>query len=202
MPKYIFPERALDWRLPVSGAAGAAFMFLSLILYSAYGAVLHVILVAPFVCLLALTLAVVAAIRKRYRRCLSMLLALVAFLLVSAALFKDKDALRASLRWTVESRRFKAEVLAQPAPSNGQLRHVEWEATGFMGIDQAVYLVFDPADSLALAAKSHSSGRFRGIPCEVPAVRRLERHWYSVEFYTDEEWGIRNALDCTGSDAE
>jgi len=59
-----------------------------------------------------------------------------------------------------------------------------------------VFLVFDPTDSLSAAAKSHSPGKFKGIPCEVPLVRRLESHWYTVRFYTDEYWGRRNALDC------
>jgi hypothetical protein len=95
------------------------------------------------------------------------------------------------------SRQFKAEVLALPAPVNGELRHVEWEATGFAGVaNVTVYLVFDPTDSLAAAAKRHSPGKFAGIPCEVFRVLRLESHWYSVLFYTDEAWGQRNRLNC------
>jgi hypothetical protein len=60
----------------------------------------------------------------------------------------------------------------------------------------AVYLAFDPTDSLAAAAKSHSPGKFSGMPCEVYRVLRLESHWYSVAFYTHEEWGRRNTLNC------
>jgi hypothetical protein len=74
---------------------------------------------------------------------------------------------------------------------------MEWEATGFAGVaNNTDYLVFDPTDSLAMPAKSHSPGKFSGIPCEVPRVLRLESRWYSVEFYTDEEWGQRAHLDC------
>ena len=74
---------------------------------------------------------------------------------------------------------------------------MEWEATGFAGVANiTVYLVFDPTDSLAVAAKSHSPGKFTGLPCEVLSVLRLESHWYSVLFYTDEAWGQRNALNC------
>jgi hypothetical protein len=50
------------------------------------------------------------------------------------------------------------------------------------------YLVFDPGDSLSAAAASHQPGKFNGIPCEVYRVRRLESHWYTVLFYTDEDW--------------
>lgn len=126
-----------------------------------------------------------------------MLLTLIAFLSVSWALLRNEGTLRPSLRWLLWSHRFKAEVLAQPAPANGELRHMVWEATGFAGVaNNTVYLVFDPTDSLAVAANSHSPGKFRGMPCEVLRVLRLESHWYSVVFYTDEEWGQRNALNC------
>jgi hypothetical protein len=74
-----------------------------------------------------------------------------------------------------------------------------WEATGFAGVaNNTLYLVFDPTDALASAARTGSPGKFTGLPCEVLKVRRLERQWYSVMFYTDEAWGERNTLDCSG----
>jgi hypothetical protein len=192
------PEAPIDWRLPLSGAAGAAIILLSLMLYSPYDDLLYVILVAPFLCLVCLTLLVIATIRKRYRRCISLLLMLGAFLITSAILLSNRDSVRASLRWLLWSHRFKAAVLAQQPPAGGELRHMEWEATGFAGISNTVYLVFDPTDSLAAAAKSHSRGKFNGIPCEVPTVRRLESQWYAVWFYTSEEWGTCNRPESTG----
>jgi hypothetical protein len=59
---------------------------------------------------------------------------------------------------------------------------------GFAGSDTVVYVVFDPTNSLAGAAKSRAPGKFKGIPCEVSRVRRLESQWYSVVFYTDTDW--------------
>ena|SRR5208283_2432312 len=53
-------------------------------------------------------------------------------------------------------------------------------------------------DSLSAEAANHAPGKFNGIPCEVAQVRQLESHWYAVQFYTNEFWGRRNALDCTG----
>src|SRR5208282_4103334 len=98
-------------------------------------------------------------------------------------LHMNRDAVRDSLRWQLWSRDFKTEVLAQPAPTNGELRHLEWEATGFASVaNNTVYLVFDPTDTLSAATKSHSLGKFSGIPCEVLGVRRLESQWYSVAF--------------------
>lgn len=176
---------------------GATVVFVSLMAYSAYATFLYLLFLAPAIFLTCLVQLVVAAIRRRPRQCLSMSLALVAFLGASWFLFKSESTIRPSIRWLLWSRRFKAEVLAQPAPANGKLRHMEWEATGFAGVaNRTSYLVFDPADSLAAAAKSHSPGNFTGMPCEVFSVLRLESHWYSVLFYTDEAWGQRNQLNC------
>jgi hypothetical protein len=48
--------------------------------------------------------------------------------------------------------------------------------------------VFDPTDSLTEAARSGQPGKYSGIPCEFFRVRRLESHWYTVQFYTDDDW--------------
>jgi hypothetical protein len=185
-----------DW-VPLSCVvAGACIVSASLMAYSAYGAFLYLLFSVPIV-FTCLVLLVSSAARKRPRQCLSLLLTLVVFLGGSWVLLKNEDNLRPSIRWLLWSRRFKAEVLAQPAPTNGELRHMEWEATGFAGVaNNTAYLVFDPTDSLAVAAKSRLPGKFKGVPCEVPRVLRLESHWYSLAFYTDEEWGRRNSLNC------
>ena len=84
---------------------------------------------------------------------------------------------------------YKAEVLAQPSSTGASLKHVEWDGWGFVGSgDTVVYLVFDPNDSLAGAARTGSPGKFSGLPCEVLRVRRLENHWYTALFYTDTNW--------------
>jgi len=51
-----------------------------------------------------------------------------------------------------------------------------------------VYVVFDPNDSLAAAARIGSAGKFSRIPCDVWRVRRLENRWYTVFFYTYTDW--------------
>jgi len=84
----------------------------------------------------------------------------------------------------------------------GELKHIEWDGWGWGGQDTTVYLVYDPADSLAAAAKGQKPGKFNGIPCEVLRVRRLESYWYTVQFYTNEFWGRSNALNCTGARTE
>ena len=187
--------RRLDWVLPLTVIVGSGLVLLSLMVCSPYGDLLGILIIAPIVCLVCLLWTVTSAVRRRPLQCLSALLTLAAVVAVSGVLHANKDAVRASIRWLLWSRHYKAEVLAQPAPGSGELRHIEWEATGFAGVaNNTVYLVFDPTDSLSPAARSHSPGKHGGIPCEVVVVRRLESHWYSVLFYTDEMWG-----NCTGS---
>jgi len=189
-------RECLNGRLPLYVVAGASIVLLPLMVYSPDGDLLYILVIAPLVCLVCLVLLLTAAIRKRSRQFLSTLLTLVAFLAVSGALLKNEGTLRPSIRWLLWSHRFKAELMAQQNPSNAELKHIEWDGWGFPGAgDTTVYLVFDPTDSLAAAAKSHQSGKFHGIPCTVPRVSRLESRWYAVLFYTDERWG-KQRWDC------
>jgi hypothetical protein len=86
------------------------------------------------------------------------------------------------------SKDYKTRVQAQPNLVNGSLKHIEWDGWGFAGANTVEYLIFDPNDSLWTAARSHSSGKFSGLPCEVLRVRRLDSHYYSVLFYTETDW--------------
>jgi hypothetical protein len=112
-----------------------------------------------------------------------------AALVVSAPLFGNLAVVNAA-RWLILSGRYTSRVLAQPALA-GELKHIEWYGWGWGGQDTRVYLVFDPTDSLSAAASSHRPGKFDGIPCEVVLVRRMERQWYTAQFYTDEYWSRR-----------
>jgi hypothetical protein len=182
-------EGWLNWLWPVCVSAGACITLLSLFVYVPDAALLYVFLIAPPVGLVCLALIMVAIIRKRPRQITTIVVTLVAFLTVSGALIKFDDTLRPTLRWLLWSHRFKAELLAQSDSANGELRHLAWDRWGFAPVgNNTDYLVFDPSDSLANAAKANAPGRFSGIPCEVPRVLRLEKQWYSVPFYTDEEW--------------
>ena len=189
----------VNWKLILTVVLASSFLLLSLVVYSPYGDVLNILFISPIVCLTCLLVMAAAALQRRWRVCFTALWMFLAFVASSGALQAKHHLVRSSVRWLLWSERYKAEVLAQRAPANGEFRHMEWEATGFAGIaNNTVYLVFDPTDSLFSASRSHTPGRYTGIPCEVVLVRRLENHWYSVLFYTDEMWGRRNALDCTG----
>jgi hypothetical protein len=174
-----------------------------LFVYADDPVLIYVFLIVPIAslfCLFCLVLFVFDALRKRPSRGLSTLFAVIVFAVLAGVLLSTQDILRPSLRWLLWSHRYKAKLLAAPTPANGTLQHVEWDASGWGPIGPTiVYLVLDPTDSLSAAARSHSPGQFSGIPCEVPRVQRLERHWYAVTFYTEESWGGRNRLNCSGS---
>jgi hypothetical protein len=101
---------------------------------------------------------------------------------------ETNSALGTAARWIVRSHDYKAKVLAQPDGTNGELKHVEWDSWGWAGENTTVYLVFDPADALSQVAHSHQSGQYNGIPCKAVLVRRLESHWYTVRFFTNDLW--------------
>lgn len=116
-------------------------------------------------------------------------------ILIAVAVAWNFYSIRTPIRWFLWSDTYKSEVMG----AKGELKHSEWDGWGFAGVDTNVYLVFDPADSLAAAAEKNNPGKLQGLPCEVCLVKRLESHWYTVQFYTGEFWGQRNALNCKGS---
>lgn len=188
-------RQQLDWRFPLYAKVLATMVMLSLFLYAGDPVLDYIFLIFPIVCLLclvSLVLFAVAGIRKKPSRSLSVLLALVTFIVVSGALLRTRSVLRPSLRWLLWSRRLKAEILAQPTPANGEFRHIEWDGWGGAPVgDWTAYVVFDPTDSLSDAAKSRRAGsysKYKGIPCEVETVHQLESHWYSVVLGVNEWW--------------
>lgn len=177
-------NRRLDWRAPVFSIVVAIIVFFPLVM-SENEDLLYLFFVAPGLFIMGLAALIYAAVRKNPR----IAAAVVCFWTVSALLFIYASAVRNPVKWLLFSFEYKKEVLAQPVPSNGDFKHLEWDSWGWAGAYSSAYLVFDQADSLALAAKSHQSGKFNGIPCKVPWVSRVQSRWYIVTFYTDEVWG-------------
>jgi hypothetical protein len=153
---------------------------------------LFLFVVAPILLVISILLLIYAAIGKGRRQRLPLLSMLAILWAISTSLFvfdlRHPSAIRTAARWLVWSHEYKDKVLAQPTSANGDLKHIEWDGWGMFGQDTSVFLVFDPTDTLSTAAVRHQSGKFNGIPCEVPAVRRLEKHWYTVLFYTNQYW--------------
>jgi hypothetical protein len=138
--------------------------------------------------------------KRRWLRSVRLFLVSVASLALLAALWvlapiawellngPTTSPLAETLRWAVFASSYKTKVLTSPQPPAGQLRHVEWDGWGWGGISTDVYLVFDPDDSLSAASQRKTTTKLPGVPCAVWNVQRMEPHWYSVRYYTDEQW--------------
>ncbi len=105
-------------------------------------------------------------------------------------LFRRLDWAARAGKWVAHASRFKAEVLARPAERRSQLRYEVWDGWGALGMDTDVYLVFDPHERLLVASHSHLPGKPSGLACAVQRVERMEPHWYSIVFYTEQAWNF------------
>ncbi|MGB6787983.1 MAG: hypothetical protein WBE20_07580 [Candidatus Acidiferrales bacterium] len=150
---------------------------------------LNVFVVAPFLLILSITCLIFLAVSRR-RQLLLFVAGLAILWTVAVVLFlynlKRPFALHETVKWVTLSPKYKDEVLEQLS-ANGDLKHIEWDGSGFAGAENNVYLVFDPSDSLS-KAKKNKTLRFNGRSCDVREVNRLERDWYAVLFYTDQSW--------------
>jgi len=176
-----------NWRLPLAALLATPVIFL-IFAVEQPESLIYGLFVVPFITILLSLWAMKNVIAKRNRRCLAILSMLAIFWLLSVPLFKNYLAVRSSARWLIWSNDFKAKVAAQPTSASGDLKHLDWDGWGWGGENTEVYLVFDPSDSLSVAAKSHQPGKFNGLPCKVPRVLRLERNWYAAQFYTANDW--------------
>jgi hypothetical protein len=153
---------------------------------------LNLFALGPALIVLSLFLVAYLIFGKGRKRRSTILSALGAVWLIFFLCFAYQPRLRTTARWLAWSGHYKSAVFAQDTAPQGELKHVEWDAWGWGGMDTTVYLVFDPTDSLSSAASTHQPGKFAGIPCKVPKVSRLENQWYAVTFYTNQVWGHCN----------
>jgi hypothetical protein len=183
----------LNWRLPTLAAFLTFVVFISIAVCQTDTALfLYLFLVGPTLITVSIAVLAYVTIGKGRPKRLTLLSTLATLWVASTILFvvhiKHGSAIRTTARWLLWSHKYKEKVLTQ-ASASGDFRHVEWDGWGWSGQDTTEFLVFDPTDSLSAAARSHRPGKFDGIPCEVPAVRRLESHWYTVLLYTNQGWG-------------
>jgi hypothetical protein len=114
-----------------------------------------------------------------------------AFLIVTAGVVFSQSQIRPHLLWLVWSNRYKSEALANSTVGNGEFKHVEWDGDGWgSGAtgDWMGYVVYDPSDSLSATTKNKVPTEYKGIPCKVILVRRLEKQWYSVVLDMNQFW--------------
>ncbi len=188
-------EEASRWREPLYlSIVGSVILFAVACCQFDVFLLLSVFVIAPVLVILTVAWPIYLAVRHR-RQLLSCMAAMVVLWTVAAFLFqydrRHPFALHETAKWLVWSREYKQEVLGLPS-ANADLKHMEWDRSGFAGVaNNTAYLVFDPSDSLS-NAKNDRVLRVNGKSCSVRNVRRLERHWYSVLFYTDETWNECN----------
>src|SRR5579859_1436450 len=84
----------------------------------------------------------------------------ILFALLLVALIWIDTTLHYKWRWLWSARSYKASVLSQPERPN-EWKHVEWDGWGFAGQNTDVYLVFDPTDGLATAARDGLPGKIQ-----------------------------------------
>ena len=176
---------------PTLYAAAITLVVLPAILVYSFdiGEIVYVIAGLPAITLVLLVVAIVTAIRGRWRKSLSIFLSLLVCLAISWTVARKGTAIHLEGHWLLHSHSEKSQLLTQPAPADGELRHMDWDGWGMLAQDTNVYLVFDPSDSLSAAARSGRTGKFPGIPCKVQRIQRLEAHWYAAVFYTETSWG-------------
>jgi hypothetical protein len=181
-----------NWQMQIYAVVGALVFFTAIGLLQFDTSLILYIFVSAILSICIIFLLLYAAFAKNRRRDGRQLLTLTIFWIISASFFvfgrSHPIAIRTAVRWLADSRDYKAQVLAQPQPPNGELKHIEWDGWGMSGQITDIYLVYDPTDSLSVAALNSKSGEFNGIPCEVLLLHRLESHWYTVLFYTSETW--------------
>jgi len=184
-----------NWMLPSCAVLVVVAVYVSMALWAEDAEFFaSVLLIGPALILVSIALIVYALIvHKGHQKRLTLLSTVAALWLASILMFffdaKYGLAIRTATRWLIWSRDYKAEVTAQSPSRNGDFKHIEWDSWGLVPAGfTTVYLVFDPSDSLSAAAKRGQPEKLDGIPCAVPKVNRLEKSWYTVVFYTDEDW--------------
>jgi hypothetical protein len=186
------------WRILWFAAAVVIFIFVPTVFVERDTSLFaSVFVVAPALVILTVVWIISMALGnapERQRRLRPELTALLILWAVATSLFirnqEHPFEFRETARWMVHSRKYKTEVLSQPSYGNTELKHIEWDGSGFAGVaNDTLYLVFDPQDSLSTASGRQPPIEINGVPCKVRNIRRLESQWYAVLFYTDELWG-------------
>ena len=170
----------------VIGAAGLVAAVASLYLTAFSDPIGELLYLVLFVVLLSLVAVMTLFVPSWRQKRLTIAFAFAMYVLTTLVGLRLFPAYRFHVRWLVSAANYKQEVLKQPTPTNGQLRHIEWDGWGFPGAgDTTVYLVYDPSD---LLSGWRSDARVAGLPCEVSSIKRLQPTWYAVVFYTDSDW--------------
>jgi hypothetical protein len=128
-----------------------------------------------------------AVFRPGTRKWIALIL-VTAYVSASAGLFCCWNAVRDNGRWSILVPGFKADLAEHAMRTSGSLRHYELDSWGFPGAgDTYVYAVYDPSDSL-VATDVKGAAFIPQLRCDVVSIKRKERSWFAVMFYTMTTW--------------
>ncbi|MGA2901071.1 MAG: hypothetical protein ABSF40_12650 [Candidatus Acidiferrales bacterium] len=134
-------EHRFNWRLPLAALLSTPLIFLIVAIFQSESLV-YLFFMVPIISVVLIVFAVYSAIARKKLRSVSILSMLAIFWVLSVPLFKNYLAVRSAARWLIWSDDYKARVVAQPAPANGDLKHLDWDGWGWGGENTEVYLVF------------------------------------------------------------
>ncbi len=167
------------------GAIGSVVVVMPLVtLDNSDAAALLAMLLAPIVFVALL----VVGILRRQGRLLWLGFTLASFVIAAALVQRYSNDLRVEAKWLRHRDTYKAALSGQIRTDGRLLRHMDWDDWGFAGNENSAFVVLDPTDSLAYAAATQAPGRYRGLPCPVFRVVKLEPHYYDVLFFTNSYW--------------
>jgi hypothetical protein len=116
-----------DWRLPLYAVLGSFIIFIPVAIGEPdVSLILYIFAVTPLISVVLLN----SAVRKERRQRLSVLSMLAIYGAISVGLVANYSAVRTAARWFVWSHDHKAQVLAQPASAQGDLKHIDWDGWG------------------------------------------------------------------------
>src|ERR1700676_4627524 len=129
--------RPFSWRLPSIAALLAFVVFIAPVVCQADTALFaYLFLVGPILVFVSILLMAYIIMGKGRLKGLTLLSAFGVIWVVTPIFFlvhvKYQFAIRTRARWLVWSHDYKKKLLAQPASTNGDLSHLEWDGWGWV----------------------------------------------------------------------
>jgi hypothetical protein len=128
-PSTVFAR--FNWRRQICAVVAALAFFAAIGLLQSDGSLFLYIFINLILSICIIFLLIYAAFGRNRRRTWHQLLTLAILWTISMSFFvfdrSHPTAIRTAARWLADSRDYKAQLLAQPQPPNGELKHIDWD---------------------------------------------------------------------------
>src|ERR1017187_8338163 len=123
------------WWLPLCAGFVSLIIGILILISGAFdlGELGYVFLGVPFITLVVAICVFVVARRTRRTPSLAIFLILPVYWAITWILFAERVDVRETVRWALDAKEYKAEMLKRPDPPSGELRHMEWDGWGWAG---------------------------------------------------------------------